>query len=390
MRRIYLDYNATTPVRPEVLEAMMPFLRESYGNPSSIHHFGQEAKKGIEVAREKLANLIRARPPEIVFTGGGTEADNLAIKGVAYANRSKGKHLITSSVEHHAVLHSCRHLEKDGFHVTYLPVDSHGRVNPDDMKRTFRRDTILVTIMHSNNEVGTLQPIETIGKIAQEQGVLFHTDSIQSIGKIPVDVERLGVDLLSISGHKFYGPKGVGALYVKDGVTIECQTHGGSHERQRRAGTENVAGIVGLGKAAELASMEIGETQENIRILRDYFWGCIQGHIDRVQLNGDPVQSLPNTLNVTFDSVQGESVVINLDLQGVSVSTGSACTSGALEASHVLMAMGMSPMAAQGSLRFSLGRWTTREEIDQTVGLLAKTVNRLRSVRPSPLDARGV
>jgi cysteine desulfurase len=294
---------------------MIPFLRESYGNPSSIHHFGQEAKKAIEVARENLANLIHARPPEIVFTGGGTEADNLAIKGVAYASRSKGSHLITSSVEHHAVLHSCRHLEKDGFHVTYLPVDSRGRVNPDDMKKALRRDTILVTIMHSNNEVGTLQSIETLGKIAHEHGVLFHTDSIQSIGKILVDVERLGVDLLSISGHKFYGPKGVGALYVKDGVTIECQTHGGSHEMKRRAGTENVAGIVGLGKAAELASMEIGESQENIRILRDYFWDCIQGHRPGAA-NSDPVQSLPNTLR-HLRLCSRESVVINLDLRSV-------------------------------------------------------------------------
>lgn len=388
MKRIYLDHNATTPLRREVLEVMMPFLRGAYGNPSSIHRFGQDAKKGIEEAREKLAGLIHARPMEIVFTGGGTEADNLAIKGAAHESKGRGRHIITLSIEHHAVLNSCQHLERDGLEVTYLPVNSYGVLDPDDVKKAIRPDTILVTLMHSNNEVGTLQPIKEVGKIAEQHGVLLHTDAIQSIGKLPLDVQSLGVDLLSMSAHKICGPKGVGALYIRDGVKIESQVHGGHHEMNRRAGTENVAGIVGFGKAAELAGVEIGKYQESIGGLRDYFWEKIRQSIDHVRLNGHPVERLPNTLNVCFEFIEGESVVINLDLQEIAISTGSACTSGALEPSHVLTAMGLPLVAAQGSLRFSLGGETTREEIDLTVGVLTEVVTRLRSMSPFYADAR--
>jgi cysteine desulfurase len=388
MARIYLDYNATTPLRPEVLEAMLPYFRETYGNPSSIHRFGQEAKKGVEEAREKVARLIHASPMEIVFTGGGTEADNLAIKGVAYAHREKGRHLITSTIEHHAVLNTCQHLEKEGFRVTYLPTDRYGRVDPDAVRKAITSETILITLMHSNNEVGTIQPIEEISKIAKDRGILFHTDAIQSIGKITVDVNPLGVDLLSMSAHKVYGPKGVGALFIKQGIPLSSQIHGGHHEMNRRAGTENVAGITGFGKAAELASAELEKNDETIKTLRDYFWDKIQQRIDHVYLNGHPLDRLPNTLHVSFEFIEGESVIINLDLQGIAASTGSACTSGALEPSHVLVAMRMDLRLAQGSLRFSLGRETTQEEIDQTVDVLAETVSRLRSLSPFYVDAK--
>jgi cysteine desulfurase len=385
---VYLDHNATTPLRPEVLETMMPFLQTHHGNPSSLHRPGQDAKKGIEEAREKLAALIHASPKEIVFTGGGTEADNLAIKGGAWANRVRGRHIITSTVEHHAVLNSCQHLEREGFDVTRLAVDSCGWVDPDRVTRALRPDTILVTLMHSNNEVGTVQPIPEIAERVRSRGILFHTDAIQSIGKVPVDVQSLGVDLLALSAHKIYGPKGVGALYVRDGVRIESQIHGGHHERNRRAGTENVAGIVGFGRAAELAALEMADARQRIRRLRDHLWERIRDSIDDVRLNGHPVERLPNTLNVSFNFVEGESIVISLDLQGIAASTGSACTSGALEPSHVLTAMGLTRAAAQGSVRFSLGKDTTLEETDQTVGVLADVVTRLRSMSPFYIDAR--
>jgi cysteine desulfurase len=388
LNRIYLDYNATTPLRSEVLEAMLPYFRETYGNPSSIHHFGQEAKKGVEEAREKVARLIHASPMEIVFTGGGTEADNLAIKGVASINRKKGRHIITSLIEHHAVLNTCQHLEKEGFRVTYLPVDHYGMIDPEEVKNAVTSETILITLMHSNNEVGTIQPIEEISKIAKNRGILFHTDAIQSIGKIPVDVKTLGIDLLSMSAHKVYGPKGVGALFIRKGTPMESQVHGGHHEMNRRAGTENVAGITGFGKAVELASVELEKNVETMKILRDYFWDKIQQRIDHVHLNGHPLKRLPNTLHVSFEFIEGESIIINLDLQGIAASTGSACTSGALDASHVLLAMGMDPRLAQGSLRLSLGRGTTQEEIDQTIEVLAETVSRLRSFSPFYADAK--
>jgi cysteine desulfurase len=388
MNRIYLDYNATTPVRAEVLEAMLPYLQGACGNPSSIHHFGQEAKQGVEEAREKTARLIHADPSEIVFTGGGTEADNLAVKGIAHLNREKGCHIITSSIEHHAVLRTCHYLEKEGFKITYLPVDRYGLIDPDEVRKAITEKTILVTIMHSNNEVGTVEPIEEISKIAKEYGILFHTDAVQSIGKIQVDTETLGIDLLSMSAHKFYGPKGVGALFVRRGIAIEPQLQGGHHEMNRRAGTENVPGIVGMGKAAELAAAEVEENQEKMRVLRDTFWQKVQQKIEAVHLNGHPVKRLPNTLNLSFEMIEGESAVINLDLYGIAASAGSACTSGALETSHVLMAMGIPTLSAQGSLRFSLGRETTKEEMDETVEVVTETVNRLRSMSPFYADMK--
>jgi len=388
MDPIYLDHNSTTPVREEVLEVMLPYLRHSYGNPSSIHRFGQHAWKAMEEAREKVAHLIHADPAEIVFTGGGTEADNLAIKGVAYGNRQKGGHLITSAIEHEAVLKTCHHLEKEGFQVTTLPVDRYGRVAPEDLRSAIRPDTILMTIMHANNEVGTIQPVEEIGEIARAHGVLFHTDAVQSVGKIPVDVGKIGADLLSMSAHKVNGPKGIGALFVGRTGKLEPQITGGHHEMNRRAGTENVAGIAGLGKAAELAGTELERYRERVRLQRDDLWERIRGRIDYVHLNGHPVKRLPNTLNISFEFLEGESLLINLDLKGVAASTGSACSSGSLDPSRVLLAMGVSRTLAQGSLRFSLGRGTTPEEIDRTLGALTETVCRLRSMSPLYADAR--
>lgn len=383
-KRIYLDYNATTPLHVEVLEAMLPFLKEVHGNPSSIHGFGQEARKGLEEAREKVAKLIGVSPGEIVFTSGGTEADNLAIQGVAFSQRHKGRHIITSSVEHHAVLRTCRYLEHEGFRVTYLAVDGLGQIDPDDVKHALTPETILITLMHSNNEVGTIEPIEEVGKIAASHGILFHTDAVQSIGKVAVDAREISVDLLSMSGHKLYGPKGVGALYVRDGVKLSPLLYGGHHEGNRRAGTENLPGIVAFGKAAELASSSLRLRHEAMRTLRDYFWDRIREEIPRVHLHGHPNRRLPNTLHVSFESVLAESLLIQLDLSGIAASAGSACTSGAMEVSHVLTAMGVPRSIAQGGVRFSLGPETTREEIDHTVSVLKAIVNRLRFVsRPS-------
>jgi cysteine desulfurase len=389
-RRIYLDHNATTPLRAEVLEVMIPYLKDHFGNPSSLHHFGQEAKKGIEDARESVADFIHSDPSEIVFTGGGTAANNLAIKGAARARREKGKHIITSSIEHPAVLNPCKSLEQEGYQVTFLPVDRHGRVDPDEIKSSIRPETILITIMHANHEVGTIQPVEEIAEIARNHAVLFQTDAIQSLGKIPVDVKTLGVDLMSISAHKIYGPKGVGALYVRKGIELEPLLHGGHHEMNRRAGTENVTGIVGFGKAAELSETELKHRSElrAMEALRDYFLQKLQRGIHDVRLNGHPIKRLPNTLNVSFEGVSGESLAINLDLCGIAVSTGSACTSGAIQPSHVLQAMGVPLATAQSSLRFSLGRDTNPEEIDLTVKILQRIVDRLRTASSLYADQR--
>jgi len=388
MKRIYLDHNATTPLRPEVLEAMLPYFHEKFGNPSSIHRFGQEVKKGVEEAREQVARLIHAHPREIVFTGSGTEANNLAIKGAVSLLQKKGRHLITSSIEHPAVLKTCQYLENQGLRVTYLPVDRYGMVDPEEVRESITPETILISVMHSNNEVGTIQPVQEIGQIARAHGILFHTDAIQSVGKLPVDVRSLGVDFLSISAHKIYGPKGVGALFIKDGTLIEPLHHGGHHELNRRAGTENVSGIVGFGKASELAFEELERNREKMESLRDHFWEKIREGIDNVYLNGHPTKKLPNTLNVTFEFIEGESLVINLDLFGIATSTGSACTSGALEPSHVLIAMGVPALQAQGSLRLSIGRESTLEEVDQTVDVLKETVRRLRSMSPFHADLK--
>jgi len=382
MARIYLDYAATTPTHPDVLEAMLPYFNEAFGNPSTIYSYGQEAKGDILEARARVASLIGACDEEIVFTSGGTEADNFAIEGIAFANESKGNHIITTSIEHHAVLETCKFLEKRGFNITYLPVDNNGLVNPEDVRRAITKNTVLISVMHANNEMGTIEPIAEIGSIAKEAGVYFHTDAVQTVGHIPVDVNKLGVDLLSISAHKLYGPKGVGALYIKKGTKIISFMHGGEQEKRRRAGTENVPGIVGFGKAAELAQMEITEEAKRLTGLRDKLIQGLLERIDHTRLNGRPVMRLPNNVNVSVDFVEGESMLLNLDLEGICASTGSACSSGSLEASHVLLAMGLSHVQAHGSLRFTLGKWTTEEEIQRVLEVLPGIVTKLRAMSP--------
>jgi len=382
MRRIYLDYAATTPTHPEVVKAKLPYFTDAFGNPSSIHSYGQEAKGAIEEARAKVADLIGARGEEIVFTSGGTEADNFALKSVAFANESKGNHIITSSIEHHAVIETCKFLEKRGFLVTYLPVDEYGLVDPDDVKKAITDKTILISVMHANNEVGTMQPIAEIGKIAKEAGIYFHTDAVQTAGHIPVDVNELGVDLLSMSAHKLYGPKGVGALYIRKGTKLVPFMHGGEQERRRRASTENVPGIVGFGRAAELAKQEMTEEAELLTHLRDQLINGLLERIDHTRLNGHPVMRLPNNVNISVDFVEGESMLLNLDLEGICASTGSACSSASLEPSHVLLAMGLSHEQAHGSLRFSLGKWTTEDEIERVLDVLPRIVAKLRAMSP--------
>jgi len=382
MRRIYLDYAATTPTHPEVVKAMLPYFTDAFGNPSSIHSYGQEAKGAIEEARAKVADLIGARGEEIVFTSGGTEADNFAIKGVAYANEGKGNHIITSAIEHHAVIETCKFLEKRGFLVTHLPVDEYGLVDPDDVKKVITDKTILISVMHANNEVGTIEPIAKIGKIAKEAGIYFHTDAVQTAGHIPVNVNELGVDLLAMSAHKLYGPKGVGALYIRKGTRLVAFMHGGEQERRRRASTENVPGIVGFGRAAELAKQEMSEEAELLTHLRDRLIKGILERIDHTRLNGHPVMRLPNNVNVSVDFVEGESMLLNLDLEGICASTGSACSSASLEPSHVLLATGLSHELAHGSLRFSLGKWTTEDEIERVLDVLPRIVAKLRAMSP--------
>jgi len=382
MSRIYLDYAATTPTHPEVVKAMLPYFNETFGNPSSIYSYGQEAKGAVEEARAKVAKLINARDEEIVFTSGGTEADNFALKGVAYANESKGNHIITSSIEHHAVMETCKFLERRGFRVTYLPVDEYGLVDPDDVRKAITDRTILISVMHANNEVGTIEPITRIGKIAREVGVYFHTDAVQAVGHIPINVNELGVDLLSMSAHKLYGPKGVGALYIRKGTKLTPFIHGGEQERRRRASTENVPAIVGFGRAAELAQQEMSEEMERLTHLRDQLIKGLLERIDHIRLNGHPIMRLPNNVNVSVDYVEGESILLNLDLEGICVSTGSACSSSNLEPSHVLMAMGLSHEQAHGSLRFSLGKWTTEEEIERVLDILPRIIAKLRAMSP--------
>ncbi len=383
MQRIYLDYNATTPLRPEVRDAMMPYLTEAYGNGSSIHAYGREARNAIDTAREQVAELIGAKSPsEIVFTGSGTEADNHAIKGLTELQKSRGEgnHIITSSVEHHAVLHTCQYLEQRGFEVTYLPVDRFGRINPDQLKSAIRDTTILISIMHVNNENGTVQPLEEICQITQEHEIPLHTDAVQSIGKLDVDVQEFGVNLLSLSGHKIYAPKGIGVLYIRRGTRLANLVHGGSHERNRRAGSENVPAIVGLGVAAELAKQERDDYVQHLNKLTLRLRDGLDAHIDRLHYNGHPEYCVPGTLNVSFEAVEGESLILRLDMEGVCVSTGSACTSGSMEPSHVLAALGLPPRLAQGTVRFSLGRNTTAEEIDTVIAKLPKVIKQMRSL----------
>ncbi|MHB8104552.1 MAG: cysteine desulfurase NifS [Dehalococcoidales bacterium] len=382
MKRIYLDYAATTPVHPDVLKTMLPYFSEAFGNPSSIHSFGQEAKEAIDGARNNVAGLIGASDAEIVFTSGGTEADNAALQGVCLANEGKGKHIITTSIEHHAVLEMCKALEEKGFKVTYLPVDKYGMVDPTDVKKALTPQTVLISVMHANNEIGTIQPLAEIGKIAHEAGVLFHTDAVQTVGHIPVDVNELGVDLLSISAHKLHGPKGIGALYIRKETKITPFVHGGGQEAGRRAGTENVSGIVGLGKAAEIAHREMDEEAMRLTGLRNNFIAELQKSIDNISLNGHPVKRLPNNINISVSFVEGESMVLNLDMQGICASAGSACASGNLEPSHVLIAIGCSHEQAQGSLRFTLGKWTSEEELNKVLDVLPPIVKKLRAMSP--------
>lgn len=383
MKRIYMDHAATTSTDVEVVEAMKPFFTQKYGNPNSIHSFGQEAREAVEEAREKIARLIGANPSEIVFTAGGTEADNYAIKGIAWANQKKGNHIITSQIEHHAVLHSCQFLEKHGFKVTYLKVDKYGLIDPEDVKKAITDQTILVTIMHANNEIGTIEPIKEIGKIVKEAGIYFHTDSVQTTGHIPIEVNDLGVDMLSISGHKLYGPKGVGALYLRKGTKIVNLIDGGAQEKNRRAGTENVTGMVGLGKAVELSEKRLagGEVDKVVK-LRDKLITGIMDQIENVRLNGHSTNRLPGNVNICFEFIEGESMLLNLDMKGVAASSGSACTSGSLEPSHVLLAIGLPPEIAHGSLRLTLGKDNTEEDIDYVLDILPKIIEKLRALSP--------
>ena len=382
MNRIYLDHASTTPMRPEVLEAMLPFLKGEYGNPSSIYGEGREARKALDRARDRIATILGASPREIIFTSGGSEADNLAIKGAAFALRDRGNHIITSAIEHHAVYNTCRYLEKHGFRITVLPVDSYGLVDPSAVAAALTPETILVSIMHANNEIGTIQPIAEISKILKERKILFHTDAVQTVGHIPVNVQELGVDLLSLSAHKFYGPKGVGALYVRRGVRLDPLIHGGAQEHNRRAGTENVAGIVGMAEALVLAALEMDKEIERQRELRDRLISGIMERIPHTRLNGHPEERLPGNVNVCFEFIEGESLLLNLDMQGIAASSGSACTSGSLEPSHVLLALGLPHEIAHGSLRMTLGRGTSAADIDTVLEVLPGIVDRLRQMSP--------
>jgi len=383
MRRIYLDNAATTPTDSEVVNAISPYLSLKYGNPNSVHYFGNEAREAVEEARKKVAHLIGAQPEEIIFTGGGTEGDNHAIKGVAWANQKKGNHIITTKIEHHAVLHACQFLEKHGFTVTYLPVDKYGLINPEDVKKAVTNQTILISIMHANNEIGTIEPISEIGRIAKEADIYFHTDSVQAFGHIPIDVDELGVDMITMSGHKLYAPNGIGALFLRKGTKIVPLIHGGGQERNRRAGTENVAGIVGMGKAAELAEKRMleGESEKIIQ-LRDKLIDGIMKKIKHVRLNGHPSKRLPGNVNLCFEFIEGESMLLSLDMQGVAASSGSACTSGSLEASHVLLAIGLPPEIAHGSLRMTLGKDNTTQDVDYVINILPGIIKKLRQLSP--------
>ncbi|AZR73082.1 cysteine desulfurase NifS [Anoxybacter fermentans] len=384
MKRVYLDNSATTPTRPEVIEAMLPYFNEYFGNPSSIHSFGREVSKGVTEARENVAKLLGAEEPaEIIFTSGGTESDNLAIIGTALAKKDKGNHIITTKIEHHAVLHTCEYLEKYfGCEVTYLPVDEYGMVDPKDVRKAITDKTILITIMFANNEIGTIQPVAEIGKIAKEHGVLFHTDAVQAVGSIPINVQEMNIDMLSLSGHKFNGPKGVGALYVRRGIKLVPHMHGGAQERKRRASTHNTPGIIGLGKAAELALKELDEKREKLTRLRDKLITGIEEKIPEVILNGHRTQRLPNNVNFSFKYIEGESLLLNLDLKGIAASSGSACTSGSLDPSHVLLAIGRSHEVAHGSLRMTLGIYNTEEEINYVLEVLPEIVEKLRQMSP--------
>ncbi|MDY3309203.1 MAG: cysteine desulfurase NifS [Eubacteriales bacterium] len=382
MKRVYMDNAATTALRRDVLDAMMPYLTDIYGNPSSLHYFGQEAHKAVENARHQVASALNAEDNEIVFTGCGTEADNMALKGIAEKYQSKGKHIITSSVEHHAILHTCEYLEKHGFEVTYLPVDEYGMVKAEQVRDAIRSDTILVSIMFANNEVGTIMPIKEIGAVCREKGVFFHTDAVQAVGHVAIDVKAMNIDLLSLSAHKLHGPKGVGALYIRKGIVVPPLLHGGAQERRKRAGTENVAGIVGLGKAIEIACSDIEGTAKRMCYLRDKLINGIEVSIPEVKLNGHRTERLPGNVNFSIKYIEGESILLMLDINGIAASSGSACTSGSLDPSHVLLAMGMPHETAHGSLRLTLGDDTTEDDIDYVLEVLPEIVVKLRKMSP--------
>ncbi|WP_048128548.1 cysteine desulfurase NifS [Methanosarcina sp. WH1] len=382
-RLVYMDHAATTFTKQEVVETMLPFLKENYGNPSSLYSIGREGREALETSREKLSKALGARPEEIYFTSGGTESDNWAIKGTAFARQKKGKHIISTPIEHHAVLYPCKYLETQGFDVTYLHVDRYGLVDPSDLETAIRKDTILISIMYANNEIGTIEPILEIGKVAREHGIPFHTDAVQVIGKVPLDMqkEHKNVDMLSLSSHKFYGPKGVGALYIKEGTEIDNYMHGGAQEREKRPGTENVAGIVGMGKAIELATSNIEEHNEKLRKMRERLMvGTLE--IPYCRLNGHPEKRLPENLNFSFEYIEGESLLLMLDQMGICCSTGSACSSGSSELSHVLRALGVPPKTAQGSLRLTLGDANSEEDIDYVLEVLPEVVGKLRAISP--------
>jgi cysteine desulfurase len=381
-RTIYLDHSATTFVKPEVLEAMIPYFTEHFGNPSSIYGIARHSKKAIETARVQTAKALGADPDEIYFTSGGSESDNWAIKGVALANRKRGNHIITTQIEHHAVLHTCKFLEKEGFEVTYLPVDQYGLVNPEDLENAITEKTILISVMYANNEIGTIEPVGDLGAIARNHKVYFHTDAVQAIGNIPIDVKSQNIDLLSLSAHKFYGPKGAGALYIRKGVRIENLIHGGGQERKRRAGTENIAGIVGLGKAIELATADISGHNAAITAMRDRLLKGVLEKIPNARLNGHPEKRLPGNFNVSFEFIEGESMLLWLDDEGVCASTGSACTSGSLEPSHVLLATGLPVEISHGSLRLTLGDANKEGDVDIVLDILPKVVQKLRDMSP--------
>ena len=382
MERIYLDYAATTPCDAQVVEAMKPYFTEKFGNPSSIHSFGQEAKKGLEDARQVVADFLGAKPEEIVFTSGGTEANNFAVFGVAAALEKKGNHIITSQIGHHAISEPCKALEKHGCSVTYVKVDKYGIVDPSDVKKAITDKTILISIMHANNEIGTILPIAEIGKIAKEKGIAFHTDAVQTVGHIPVNVNELHVDLLSLSAHKFYGPKGVGALYIHKGTRINRLLHGGEQEKGRRASTSNVSGIVGMAKAIEICKVKMDEEAKHQSGLRDTLIKGLSEKIEQSHLNGHPTLRLPNNVNMSFEYIEGESMLLNLDMLGIAASTGSACTSSSLEPSHVLLAIGRPHEMAHGSLRFALGRWTKKSDIEYVIEVLPGIVDKLRQMSP--------
>ncbi len=383
IRRVYLDHAATTPVRPEVARAMLRYMLEDYGNASSIHGFGRAAKEATEAARVQVASLMGARPAEVIFVSGGTEADNMAIRGTLAAARDGKRHIVTTRIEHHAVLHTCEEMEKDGLaEVTYLPVDGTALVDPDDVARAIRPDTALVSVMFANNEVGTIEPIEEIGRICREKGVTFHTDAVQAFGAVPIDVDRLAIDLLSASSHKIYGPKGIGALFVRKGTKIRPIITGGAQESRRRAGTSNVPGAVGFGLAAELAAREMDQRSARLTTLRDRLIGGLIDRVPFTRLNGHPTRRLPNNVNVSFEYVEGESILLSLDMKGIAASSGSACTSGSLEPSHVLLAMGIPPEVAHGSVRLTLGLDNTDEDVDYVLETLPPIIERLRAMSP--------